>query len=181
MGYVEPTGNYYKRKGRKWEYYSQTGDLLDEGITDEEVEAKLQAGLITPHKIVEDAPAKKAVDEIQKAAKSAWEKAKSVVTGGWAKFTNWLTGGSGKGRPKVRGTGGGFGYNIASFDEKEYGELPQFADVSGGGSGKGSKGNIFRRAIQMRKPWITDLVLVQDVQWVVDLENPKLETLHQIL
>lgn len=151
MGYVEPTGNYYKRKGTKWEYYSQTGDLLDEGITDEEVEAKLQAGLITPHKIVEDAPAKKAVDEIQKAAKSAWEKAKSVVTGGWAKFTNWLTGGSGKGRPKTRGTGGGFGYNIASFDEKEYGELPQFADVSGGGSGEGSKGNIFRRAIQMRQ------------------------------
>lgn len=151
MGYVEPTGNYYKRKGTKWEYYSQTGDLLDSGITDEEVEAKLQAGLITPHKIIEDSPSKKAVDEIQKAAKNAWEKAKNVVTGGWAKFTNWLTGGSGKGKPKTRGSSGGFGYNIASFDEKDYGELPQFADVSAGGSGEGSKGNIFRRAIQMRQ------------------------------
>ena len=151
MGYVEPTGNYYKRKGTKWEYYSQTGDLLDSGITDEEVEAKLQAGLITPHKIVEDSPAKKAVDDIQKAAKDAWEKAKNVVTGGWAKFTNWLTGGSGKGKPKTRGSGGGFGYNIGSFDEKEFGELPQFADVSAGGSGEGSKGNIFKRAIQMRR------------------------------
>lgn len=151
MGYVEPTGNYYKRKGTKWEYYSQTGDLLDDGISDEEVEAKLQAGLITPHKVVEDAPAKKAVDEIQKAAKGAWEKAKNVVTGGWAKFTNWLTGGSGKGTPKTRGTGGGFGYTIASFNEKDYGELPQFADVTAGGSGEGSKGNIFRRAIQMRQ------------------------------
>lgn len=151
MGYVEPTGNYYKRKGTKWEYYSQTGDLLDDGISDEEVEAKLQAGLITPHKVVEDAPAKKAVDEIQKAAKGAWEKAKNVVTGGWAKFTNWLTGGSGKGAPKTRGTGGRFGCTIASFNEKDYGELPQFADVTAGGSGEGSKGNIFRRAIQMRQ------------------------------
>lgn len=151
MGYVEPTGNYYKRKGTKWEYYSQTGDLLDDGISDEEVEAKLQAGLITPHKVVEDAPAKKAVDEIQKAAKGAWEKAKNVVTGGWAKFTNWLTGGSGKGAPKTRGTGGGFGCTIASFNEKDYGELPQFADVTAGGSGEGPKGNIFRRAIQMRQ------------------------------
>ena len=151
MGYFEPTGNYYKRKGSSWEYYSQTGDLLESGISDEELEAKIQAGMVTPHEVTEDAPAKKAIDEIQKAAKSAWESAKSVVTGGWAKFTNWLKGGSGSGKPKTRGSSGGFGYNVASFSEKEYGELPQFADTSAGGSGEGSKGNIFRRAIQMRQ------------------------------
>ena len=150
MGYFEPTGNYYKRKGSSWEYYSQTGDLLESGISDEELEAKIQAGMVTPHEVTEDAPAKKAIDEIQKAAKSAWESAKSVVTGGWAKFTNWLKGGSGSGKPKTRGSSGGFGYNVASFSEKEYGELPQFADVSAGGSGEGTR-DVFRRAIQMRK------------------------------
>ena len=106
--------------------------------------------MVTPHEVTEDAPAKKAIDEIQKAAKSAWESAKSVVTGGWAKFTNWLKGGSGSGKPKTRGSSGGFGYNVASFSEKEYGELPQFADVSAGGSGEGTR-DVFRRAIQMRK------------------------------
>lgn len=151
VGYFEPTGNYYKRKGSSWEYYSQAGDLLESGISDEEVEAKMQAGMITPHEVTEDAPAKKAIDEIQKAAKSAWESAKSVVAGGWAKFTNWLKGGSGSGKPKTRGSSGGFGYNVASFTEKEYGELPQFADSSAGGSGDGAKGNVFRRAIQMRQ------------------------------
>jgi hypothetical protein len=150
MGYFEPTGNYYKRKGSSWEYYSQTGDLLESGISDEELEAKIQAGMVTPHEVTEDAPAKKAIDEIQKAAKSAWESAKSVVTGGWAKFTNWLKGGSGSGKPKTRGSSGGFGYNVASFSEKEYGELPQFADASAGGSGEGTR-DVFRRAIQMRK------------------------------
>ena len=150
MGYFEPTGNYYKRKGSSWEYYSQTGDLLESGISDEELEAKIQAGMVTPHEVTEDAPAKKAIDEIQKAAKSAWESAKSVVTGGWAKFTNWLKGGSGSGKPKTRESSGGFGYNVASFSEKEYGELPQFADVSAGGSGEGTR-DVFRRAIQMRK------------------------------
>ena len=150
MGYFEPTGNYYKRKGSSWEYYSQTGDLLESGISDEELEAKIQAGMVTPHEVTEDAPAKKAIDEIQKAAKSAWESAKSVVTGGWAKFTNWLKGGSGSGKPKTRGSSGGFGYNVASFSEKEYGELPQFADTSAGGSGEGTR-DVFRRAIQMRK------------------------------
>ena len=150
MGYFEPTGNYYKRKGSSWEYYSQTGDLLESGISDEELEAKIQAGMVTPHEVTEDAPAKKAIDEIQKAAKSAWESAKSVVTGGWAKFTNWLKGGSGSGKPKTRGSSGGFGYNVASFSEKEYGELPQFADVSAGGSGEGTR-DVFRRAIQMRR------------------------------
>lgn len=151
MGYFEPTGNYYKRNGTSWDYYSQTGDLIESGVSDEEIDAKIQAGLVTPHEITEDSTAKKAIDEIQKSAKNAWEKAKNVVTSGWAKFTNWLTGGSGKGSPKSRGSGGGFGYTIADFDDKTYGELPQFADVSAGGSGAGPKSNVFQRAIAMRQ------------------------------
>ena len=139
IGYYEPTGNYYKREGSTFTYYSQNGDILKKNVDAAEIDEKLQAGLLTTHEIVEDSKAKQAITKIQESAKKAWDKAGSIVKSGWEKFTNWIMGGSGSGTvesKKSYGTGGGFG--IAGFSEDDYGTLPMFADTSAAGGGFGT-------------------------------------------
>jgi len=138
--YYTATGNYYKRKGEKWNYYSQTGDLLQEGIESSVIDEKHEAGLLVEGDLVEDSAAKQSIKKIQDAAKKAWEKAGNIVKSGWEKFTNWIMGGSGSGvetKKSHGGVSGGFG--IGSMDEDDFGELPMFSDTSAaGGSGVGA-------------------------------------------
>lgn len=139
VGYYEPTGNYYKREGSTFTYYSQNGDILKKNVDAAEIDEKLQAGLLTTHEIVEDSKAKQAITKIQESAKKAWDKAGSIVKSGWEKFTNWIMGGSGSGTvesKKSYGTGGGFG--IAGLSDDDYGTLPMFADTSAVGGGFGT-------------------------------------------
>lgn len=131
--YFDPQGNYYMiGTSGEWEYYSQNGDLLENKLSDEEIQARIQSGLLKKGKVKKDNQAREAVKKIQDAASKAWKKAKDVVTSGWKSFTNWIAGG-GSGPKKTFGGGAGIGPD--QFDS--YGELPQF---SGGGYGAGHHG-----------------------------------------
>lgn len=131
--YFDPQGNYYMiGTTGEWEYYSQNGDLLEKKLSDEEIQARIQSGLLKKGEVKKDNQAREAVKKIQDAASKAWKKAKDVVTSGWESFTNWITGG-GSGPKKTFGGGAGIGPD--QFDS--YGELPQF---SGGGYGVGHRG-----------------------------------------
>ena len=100
-----PEGNYYKKNGSTYSMYNMNGDVVKEGITQEEFDALRQSSVLTEEDEIVDNEAKKAIRDIKSAVKGAWNKAKSVVVSGWEKFKNWISSGEGEGSSGGSGIG----------------------------------------------------------------------------
>lgn len=124
--WFDPNGNYYVKNGKKYDYYNPNNDLIEKGIPADEVEEKIQTGMLTKGTIQKDNSAKSAIKKIQSAVKESWTKAKSVVSSGWKKFKDWISGGSGTGNK-----------NINSIKKSDYGDLSLMFGMGGSGGGRG--------------------------------------------
>jgi hypothetical protein len=124
--WFDPNGNYYVKNGKKYDYYNPNNDLIEKGIPAEEVEEKIQTGMLTKGTIQKDGSAKAAIKKIQSAVKESWTKAKNVVSSGWKKFKDWISGGSGTGNK-----------NINSIKKSDYGDLSLMFGMGGSGGGRG--------------------------------------------
>jgi lysophospholipase L1-like esterase len=124
--WFDPNGNYYVKNGKKYDYYNPNNDLIEKGISADEVEEKIQTGMLTKGTIQKDGSAKAAIKKIQSAVKESWNKAKSVVSSGWKKFKDWISGGSGTGNK-----------NINSIKKSDYGDLSLMFGMGGSGGGRG--------------------------------------------
>jgi len=124
--WFDPNGNYYIKNGKKYDYYNPNNDLIEKGIPADEVEEKIQTGMLTKGTIQRDNSAKSAIKKIQSAVKESWTKAKSVVSSGWKRFKDWISGGSGTGNK-----------NINSIKKSDYGDLSLMFGMGGSGGGRG--------------------------------------------
>ena len=152
--WFDPQGNYYKKSGDSYTYYSAIGNIIKENVPKEEFYDKLNASLLN----LDDEPKKhkiKMVSETTTTVKdtvtSIWKTAGDAISKGWNSFKKWLgIGGSGT-SVKVKSSGSGNGtvkHTINDFTTSDYGDkgiINNFynrgsADVIlSGGSGSGLK------------------------------------------
>ncbi len=113
--WFDPNGNYYVKSGKKYDYYNANNDLIEKGISADEVEEKIQTGLLTKGTIKRDQAAKNAIKKIQSAVKDSWDTAKKIAASGWSKFKKWLNGGSGSGIGRMKNSDYGYGSIVSSM------------------------------------------------------------------
>ena len=128
--WFDPQGNYYKKSGDSYTYYSAIGNIIKENVPKEEFYDKLNASLLN----LDDAPKKhkiKIVSEttatIKDTVTSIWKTAGDAISKGWNSFKKWLgIGGSGT-SVKVKSSGSGNGtvkHTINDFTTSDYGDKP---------------------------------------------------------
>ena len=152
--WFDPQGNYYKKSGDSYTYYSAIGNIIKENVPKEEFYDKLNASLLN----LDDEPKKhkiKIVSEttttIKDTVTSIWKTAGDAISKGWNSFKNWLgIGGSGT-SVKVKSGGSGnrtIKHTINDFKDSDYGDkgiINSFYNrgsndvILSGGSGSGLK------------------------------------------
>jgi hypothetical protein len=126
--WFDPQGNYYKKSGDSYTYYSAIGNIIKENVPKEEFYDKLNASLLN----LDDEPKKhkiKMVSEttttIKDTVTSIWKTAGDAISNGWNSFKKWLgIGGSGT-SIKVKSSGSGNGtvkHTINDFTTSDYGD-----------------------------------------------------------
>ena len=93
-GLFDMKGNYYvEQSNGTYKYFNGNGDEIASNIPAEEVNEKLQDGLLVEGEVeVGDSEAKTAINKMKSSIKDAWSKAKDVVSNAWGSFTSWLGG-----------------------------------------------------------------------------------------
>ena len=151
--WFDPQGNYYKKSGDSYTYYSSIGDIIKENVQKEEFYDKLNASLLH----LDDEPKKHKIKiisnnttTIKNTVSSIWKMAADAVSNGWNSFKKWLGyGGSGASKNKSGGSGNRtIKHTINDFKDSDYGDKGIINDfynrgsndvILSGGSGSGLK------------------------------------------
>lgn len=80
MVYTDVSGNYYKPNGGKFDYYSANGDLIQKGVSAEEVKHKMQVGMIVKTKEVKNTAAQNTIKSIHESLSNLWDSAGSLAS-----------------------------------------------------------------------------------------------------
>ena len=151
--WFDPQGNYYKKSGDSYTYYSAIGDIIKENVQKEEFYDKLNASLLH----LDDEPKKHKIKIVSNntttiinTVSSIWKMAADAVSNGWNSFKKWLGyGGSGASKNKSGGSGNRtIKHTINDFKDSDYGDKGIINDfynrgsndvILSGGSGSGLK------------------------------------------
>jgi len=80
MVYTDVSGNYYQANGSKFDYYSANGDLIQKGVSAEEVKHKMQVGMIVKTKKVKNTNAQNTIKSIHESLSDLWKSAGNLAT-----------------------------------------------------------------------------------------------------
>ena len=152
--WFDPQGNYYKKSGDSYTYYSAIGDIIKENVQKEEFYDKLNASLLH----LDDEPKKHKIKIVSNntttiinTVSSIWKMAADAVSNGWNSFKKWL--GYGGNGTSIKNKSGGSGnrtikHTINDFKDSDYGDKGIINDfynrgsndvILSGGSGSGLK------------------------------------------
>ena len=80
MVYTDVSGNYYQANGNKFDYYSANGDLIQKGVSADEVKHKMQVGMIVKTKKVKNTAAQNTIKSIHESLSDLWKSAGSLAS-----------------------------------------------------------------------------------------------------
>lgn len=80
MVYTDVSGNYYKPNGSKFDYYSANGDLIQKGVSADEVKHKMQVGMIVKTKEVKNTAAQNTIKSIHESLSNLWDSAGTLAS-----------------------------------------------------------------------------------------------------
>lgn len=80
MVYTDVSGNYYEANGNKFDYYSANGDLIQKGVSADEVKHKMQVGMIVKTKKVKNTAAQNTIKSIHESLTDLWKNAGSLAS-----------------------------------------------------------------------------------------------------
>ena len=90
QAWYDPSGNYYRRNGKSYDYYNAIGSKIKSNVPESEVTDKMNSGLLYQQPLSKNTIASDTIAKIQSAINSAWTTAQSTVSAGMNTFTNWL-------------------------------------------------------------------------------------------
>ena len=90
QAWYDPSGNYYRRNGKSYDYYNAIGSKIKSNVPESEVTDKMNAGLLYQQPLSKNTIASDTIAKIQSAINSTWTTAQSTVSAGMNTFTNWL-------------------------------------------------------------------------------------------